>query len=60
MIEEDQICIDVRGNVKIWINADLSINYPTAEHYEDDKNAGEEAMVDRLIRLVASNTDRES
>jgi len=52
MIDEDQICVDAFGNVKIWINADLSMNYPNADNYEDDKNAGEEAMVDRLIRLI--------
>lgn len=50
--------MDAWGNVKIWVNSDLSINYPTADRYEDDKNAGEEAMVERLIEVIAGNTDR--
>jgi hypothetical protein len=40
VIEENQICVDAAGNVKIWVNADLSINYPNSDHYEDDKNIG--------------------
>lgn len=27
-IEENQICVDDEGNIKIWVNGDLSINYP--------------------------------
>ncbi len=27
-IEENQICVDDKGNIKIWVNGDLSINYP--------------------------------
>lgn len=41
VIEENQICVDSMGNVKIWINSDLSINYPNSDHYGNDKNAGE-------------------
>jgi len=26
-IEENQICVDELGNVKIWVNEDLSVNY---------------------------------
>lgn len=27
-IREEQICIDDRGTVKVWLNKDLSKNYP--------------------------------
>ena len=27
-IEENQICVDPQGKVKVWVNGDLSINYP--------------------------------
>jgi hypothetical protein len=27
-IEEDQVCIDMEGIVKVWVNSDLSKNYP--------------------------------
>jgi hypothetical protein len=27
-VEENQICVDEHGNVKIWINSNLSYNYP--------------------------------
>lgn len=31
LIEESQICVDAEGNIKVWVNADLSINYPFSE-----------------------------
>lgn len=30
-IEESQICVDPEGNVKVWVNSDLSMNYPNSE-----------------------------
>ena len=60
VIEESQICVDATGSVKIWVNADLSINYPNSDHYDDDKNIGEERMVEKLVHIIAENTDRES
>lgn len=52
--------MDASGNVKIWVNADLSINYPNSDQNEDDKNTGEETMVEKLVHIIAENTDRES
>lgn len=31
LVEESQICVDAEGNIKVWVNADLSINYPFSE-----------------------------
>jgi hypothetical protein len=28
IVEENQICVDEHGCVKVWVNGDLSINYP--------------------------------
>lgn len=30
-IEENQICVDKDGHIKVWVNGDLSINYPYME-----------------------------
>ncbi len=30
VIEEGQICVDADGNIKVWVNSDLSINYPNS------------------------------
>lgn len=57
-IEENQICVDDRGNIKIWVNGDLSINYPNLEGQRGDER--EEDMVDMLINLIADNTDPET
>jgi hypothetical protein len=54
-VEENQICVDDSGNVKIWVNADLSINFPNS-HSEHSRNAPED-MVEAIVNIVASNTD---
>ena len=58
-VEENQICVDEHGIVKIWINGDLSINYPSVLGPEAP-NFGEEEMVDMLMHIVADNTDQTS
>jgi hypothetical protein len=30
-IEENQICVDAAGHIKVWVNRDLSLNYPNME-----------------------------
>ena len=57
-VEEDQICVDELGNVKIWVNADLSANYASSpDGYQEQKNKEEEIMVDAIISIIANNTD---
>ena len=57
-MEEDQICLDELGNVKTWMNADLSANYASSpDGYPEQKNKEEEIMVDALINIIANNTD---
>ena len=59
-IEEGQVCVDVEGNIKVWVNTDLSINYPNTDSESAERYCGEEDMVERLVFLVGDNTDRES
>ena len=40
--------------MKVWINADLSINYPDGEFNRD---RGPEVMVDAIVSIIAANTD---
>ena len=42
--------------MKVWINGDLSINYPK-NLGQDSEGFGEEAMVERLVDIIADNTD---
>ncbi len=58
-IEENQICVDEAGKVKIWVNGDLSINYPNT-HGQEIEGEGEEEMVDMLIKIITDNTDPDS
>jgi hypothetical protein len=58
-VEENQICVDEKGAVKVWVNGDLSINYPNTLG-QDVETEGEESMVDMIIDLICDNTDVES
>jgi hypothetical protein len=60
LIEESQICVDEYGNVKIWVNSDLSINYPSNEGFIEYKQKGEEEMVESIVHIIAENTDPET
>jgi hypothetical protein len=33
--------VDGEGNIKVWVNPDLSINYPNGDSYIDEKSLGE-------------------
>ena len=59
-VEENQICVDELGNLKIWVNADLSVNYPPNQGFVDYCQKGQEEMVDLIVAIVASNTDPET
>lgn len=55
-IEENQVCVDMDGHVKVWINADLSKNYPC--YGDDGMNLSYCDMVEEIIRIVTENTDK--
>ena len=59
-VEEAQVCIDYQGKVKIWVNCDLSINYPNNEGVARREGEGEYQMVDGVIDIICENTDRET
>lgn len=55
---EDHICIDREGHVRVWMNADLSKNYP--EGYEEDSQQSKDSeriMVGEVIQLIERNTE---
>jgi vacuolar-type H+-ATPase subunit C/Vma6 len=56
LVEENQICVDEEGAVKVWVNSDLSINYP-AIFMDGEHNLAEEDMAEAVINLIADNTD---
>lgn len=37
-VQEDQICVDKLGNVKVWVNSDLSKNYSDCQSYDSQQN----------------------
>ena len=45
LIEENQICVDEGGNIKIWVNPDLSVNYPNYQADNPREEEGEALMV---------------
>lgn len=49
------ICINNHGKSKVWINDDLSKNYPDFCDAEDD--GSEQDMVRRAVDLLDQNTD---
>ena len=46
--------------MKVWVNADLAMNYPNIDSHGEERGLGQEDMVERLIEIVAENTDRDS
>ena len=58
-MEENQICVDEKGQIKVWVNGDLSINYPNTLGKDVDAE-GEESMVEMLVNIIADNTDADS
>ena len=54
---EEHVCIDREGHVRVWMNADLSKNYP--EGYEEDSahsRDSERIMVGEVVELIEKNT----
>ena len=48
-VEEDHICINSYGEVKVWLNNDLSKNYP--EDYNEQIKS-ECDMVHKILTLI--------
>ena len=40
VVEEAQICIDHEGNIKVWVNPDLAMNYPNADGLGHERGLG--------------------
>ena len=52
-VKADLVCIDKEGKVRVWMNCDLSKNYP--EGYEKDGQGSrdsERLMVGEIINLI--------
>ena len=45
LITEDQICVDKEGYVKVWVNSNLSQNYPESDNNTDYDKKDESHMV---------------
>ena len=55
---ENQICVNDRYEMKVWLNSDFSRDYPCVYNRKEDGT--EELMVDEIMELVLENTDEES
>ena len=54
-IQEHMVCINKQGKVKVWINDNLSRQFPESIYRQTD--GSEEDMVKRMIELIDYNTD---
>ena len=60
-VQEGQICFDHNGEVRVWINNDLSKNYAENGQLLYNENAmTEDDMVQEILQLVFENVDKES
>jgi hypothetical protein len=55
VVQEYMICINNQGKAKVWINDDLSKNYPDPCDVDDE--GSEQEMVRRTVELLDENTD---
>lgn len=61
-VKEEQVCIDEKGQVRVWFNKDLSKNYPEEWEIEPTTRSideDEEEMVSQIVSVVARNSDSE-
>lgn len=59
-VMEEQVCIDKEGHIKVWLNADLSKNYP--DSYDDETHLSrdyEKIMVTEIVAMIEKNTNFE-
>jgi hypothetical protein len=54
-VHADQVCFDRAGRVKVWVNSDLSCNYP--ETNPECGHKDEVDMVEQLVRIANEVTD---
>jgi hypothetical protein len=64
-INEDLICMDKDGKVKVWLNSDLSKCWPVYRASQDPESenrsaADEHRMVEEILRLVEENSTDET
>lgn len=64
-IEEDLICMDKDGRVKVWLNPDLSKCHPMGSPFGDPSHNHkserlETQMVDEIISIIETNTCHET
>lgn len=59
-VKEDLVCIDKEGKLRVWMNSDLSKNYPQCLVKENESLDSEREMVEQILTLIERNTeDRE-
>ena len=58
-VEEDQICVERGGRVRVWVNGDFSRNHPSVDSETVCLQRDETHMVRQLVDLLESNTDPE-
>ena len=56
-VDENQVCLDQEGEVRVWINSDLSKNF-AEPHFENQET--EDKMVGDILRLIFANVDSDS
>jgi len=56
-IKEELICVERTGRVKVWVNADLSRNYPDCDTDCGRNQKDEVNMVEQLIEIVSASID---
>lgn len=57
------MAIDENGKIRVWLNTDLSRNYPSQSQIEfkhQTEEEMEELMVDEIVKMITVNTDDSS
>ncbi len=56
---EDLICITRKGVIKVWINSDLSKNFPNIENFDDNITSAksESKLINEILHILMANTD---
>jgi hypothetical protein len=61
-VKEEQVCIDEGGEVRVWLNEDLSKNFPEEWEIEPRfrlEDEEEQEMVMQIVEVVARNSDHD-
>ena len=56
---DDLICITRKGVVKVWINSDLSKNFPNIKNIDDNftSTKSESKLINEILHIIMNNTD---